>query len=69
GPAQQARFPEVDTASEVIVYCGSGVSAAGDLLALELAGVKGAKLYAGSWSDWLSDPDRPIETGPGEGRT
>ncbi|HSP19633.1 MAG TPA: rhodanese-like domain-containing protein, partial [Myxococcaceae bacterium] len=47
---------------EVIAYCGSGVSASVDLLALELAGITGAKLYEGSWSDW-SGQDLPIETG------
>jgi thiosulfate/3-mercaptopyruvate sulfurtransferase len=57
---QKQRFPEN---GEVIVYCGSGVSAAGNLLALELAGITGVKLYAGSWSDWISDDARPIATG------
>jgi thiosulfate/3-mercaptopyruvate sulfurtransferase len=41
-------------ADEIIVYCGSGVTACANLLSLELAGVTGAKLYAGSWSDWCS---------------
>ena len=48
---------------EVIVYCGSGVSAGGNLLALAIAGVPNVKLYAGSWSDWISDPERHVETG------
>ncbi len=48
---------------EVIVYCGSGVTACHDLLALELAGISGAKLYEGSWSDWAAQVDRPIATG------
>lgn len=57
-PEQQAqRFGELP--QEVLVYCGSGVSAAANILALELMG-KTAKLYAGSWSDWVSDPTRPI---------
>lgn len=60
---QQARFPELQSGAETIVYCGSGVSAGGNLLALELAGYRSPKLYAGSWSDWTSDPTRPIETG------
>lgn len=47
---------------EAIVYCGSGVTACHDLLALEVAGFKG-KLYAGSWSEWSSDPARPVEKG------
>jgi thiosulfate/3-mercaptopyruvate sulfurtransferase len=45
---------------EVVNYCGSGVSACHNLLAMEIAGLRGAKLYAGSWSDWISDPARQI---------
>jgi thiosulfate/3-mercaptopyruvate sulfurtransferase len=46
----------------VVSYCGSGVTACQNLLALEHAGLGGAKLYPGSWSEWSSDPARPIET-------
>lgn len=46
---------------EVVHYCGSGVSACHNLLALEVAGLKGARLYAGSWSEWCADPARPAE--------
>lgn len=49
---------------EAIMYCGSGVTACQNLLAMEHAGLPGTKLYAGSWSEWSSDPARPIETGP-----
>jgi thiosulfate/3-mercaptopyruvate sulfurtransferase len=51
------------TPDHIISYCGSGVTACQNLLALEHAGLGGAKLYPGSWSEWSSDPARPIETG------
>ena len=47
--------------SEVIHQCGSGVTACHNLLAMEIAGLKGSRLYAGSWSEWCSDPSRPVE--------
>ena len=47
----------------VIAMCGSGVSACHLLLALEHAGLRGARLYPGSWSEWSSDPARPVRTG------
>lgn len=50
-------------ASQVVCYCGSGVTACHDLLSLEVAGMSGAKLYAGSWSEWVADPARPVATG------
>ena len=49
---------------EVVFYCGSGVTACHSLLALELAGLPASRLYPGSWSEWSSDPSRPVETGP-----
>lgn len=49
--------------SQVVMYCGSGVTACQNLLAMEHAGLSGARLYPGSWSEWSSDPSRPIETG------
>jgi len=46
-------------APEVVNYCGSGVSACHNLLAMEIAGLTGSRLYAGSWSEWIADPSRP----------
>jgi thiosulfate/3-mercaptopyruvate sulfurtransferase len=51
------------SADRLVCYCGSGVTACHNLLALEHAGLKGAKLYAGSWSEWSADPSRPVERG------
>jgi thiosulfate/3-mercaptopyruvate sulfurtransferase len=48
---------------EPIVYCGSGVTACHDLLAIERAGLPPGRLYSGSWSQWSSDPDRPAALG------
>ncbi len=58
------RFAELGAAGgrEVVSYCGSGVTACHNLLALDLAGLP-AKLYEGSWSDWSSDPAAPVATG------
>lgn len=49
---------------QVVMYCGSGVTACHNLLAMEAAGLRGSRLYPGSWSEWSSDPGRPVETGP-----
>jgi len=46
--------------SQVVAQCGSGVSACLNLLAMEVAGLHGARLYPGSWSEWCSDPSRPV---------
>jgi thiosulfate/3-mercaptopyruvate sulfurtransferase len=50
-------------ADRVVFYCGSGVTACHNVLALTLAGRDDAQLYEGSWSDWSSDPSRPVATG------
>ena len=62
----RAELAEVYAAArgrETAVYCGSGVTAAHDLLAMAVAGLDGA-LYPGSWSEWVRDPARPVATGP-----
>ncbi|OKK22764.1 3-mercaptopyruvate sulfurtransferase [Streptomyces sp. CB00455] len=63
--ALRARFDALGASdgTQVGVYCGSGVSGAHEVLALEVAGIA-AGLYAGSWSQWSADPDRPVATGP-----
>ena len=48
---------------DTVVYCGSGVSAGHVLLAMAVAGLEGARLYPGSWSEWCADPTRPVATG------
>jgi thiosulfate/3-mercaptopyruvate sulfurtransferase len=50
-------------ASSIVSYCGSGVTACHNLLAMEIAGVHGARLYPGSWSEWCADESRPIAAG------
>ncbi|MGD9906058.1 MAG: sulfurtransferase [Vicinamibacterales bacterium] len=50
-------------ATKAVMYCGSGVTACHNLLALEHAGLSGARLFAGSWSEWCADPGRPVATG------
>ena len=65
-PAGQLRA-EVETLlvspEKTIMQCGSGVTACHNLLAMEVAGLSGAALYPGSWSEWCADPSRPVATG------
>jgi len=64
--ALRALYEGLGAGDEIspVVYCGSGVTACHDLLALEMAGFKWGRLYAGSWSQWSGDPARDVETGP-----
>lgn len=56
------HFSPLHKEKEIIVYCGSGVSACPNIISLSEAGYKNVKLYVGSWSDWISYPDNKIET-------
>ena len=59
----QALVPGI-APDHVVLQCGSGVTACVNALAMEVAGLHGAALYAGSWSEWASNPARPVATGP-----
>lgn len=68
-PAEELakRYREIlgDVApAEATCMCGSGVTACHTLLAMEIAGLRGGKLYPGSWSEWIRNPSRPVATGP-----
>lgn len=58
------RFTSIGVNPERVVHmCGSGVTACHNLLAMELAGLRGSRLYAGSWSEWIRDPNRIVKKG------
>ncbi|MEK3757853.1 sulfurtransferase [Paenibacillus sp. FSL P4-0338] len=59
----QEHFAGLSKDAEIIVYCGSGVTACPNILALEKAGFNNVRLYAGSWSDWISYEENPVATG------
>lgn len=58
-----AAFRSIGRAESIVHQCGSGVSGAVNMLAAEIAGLSGTRLYAGSWSEWIADPARPVATG------
>ncbi|KOP83167.1 sulfurtransferase [Cytobacillus solani] len=60
---QEKRFKEIDKDKQVIVYCGSGVTATPNFIALKMAGYNNVKLYAGSFSDWITYEENEVETG------
>ena len=60
----RASFASAGEPTQVVHQCGSGVSAAANMLAMEHAGLHGSRLYAGSWSEWIADPSHPVATGP-----
>ncbi|HDZ08128.1 sulfurtransferase [Pseudohongiella sp.] len=64
-PHLKARFPDVDAGQNLVCYCGSGVTACHNILAAVIAGLPMPRLYAGSWSEWITNPGRPVAvTGP-----
>jgi thiosulfate/3-mercaptopyruvate sulfurtransferase len=67
GRELRERFHRLGAEEEAIVYCGSGLTSCQLVLAMEAAGLPSPRLYVGSWSDWISDPTRPVATGSDPG--
>jgi thiosulfate/3-mercaptopyruvate sulfurtransferase len=63
----RARFAALDVDGRTIAQCGSGITGCHTLFAMRLAGIGDARLYSGSWSDWVRDPGRPVATGDDPG--
>ncbi len=61
--AQKERFRDIPIEREIVVYCGAGVTACPNVLALTEAGYRNVKLYVGSWSDWISYESNPVAVG------
>lgn len=59
----RTRFDDLGLDGGAVVYCGSGITACQTLLAMEVAGIDGGTLFPGSWSGWITDPERPVATG------
>ncbi|OMF18848.1 sulfurtransferase [Paenibacillus sp. FSL H8-0548] len=64
--SQAERFADLNRDGELIVYCGSGVTATPNVIALQEAGFNKVRLYAGSWSDWISYSENPVAVGDEE---
>ena len=58
-----ADLSKTKSPDKVVHTCGSGVTACHNLLAMEIAGLSGSRLYPGSWSEWIRDPKHPVATG------
>jgi thiosulfate/3-mercaptopyruvate sulfurtransferase len=63
----RSRGVHVEGSGNAVAYCGSGVTSAHDLLAMRVAGLPDGRLYVGSWSEWITDPARPVATGSDPG--